>query len=195
MSKRRAVFIDRDGTLNEDVGYPGRPDQVRIFEASFEAVRRLNRAGFTVIVVTNQSGVGRGYFREEDVRTVHRALAEKMSDRGAQIDAFYYCPHHASSSDPAYALDCDCRKPRPGMGRRAAADLGLDLAASYMIGDKVEDVEFGTAVGASPILVLTGYGEQSRRRLTELGRAPAFVAADVLAAVDWILEREGRPRL
>ncbi|MDH4196466.1 MAG: HAD family hydrolase [Candidatus Aminicenantes bacterium] len=194
MSKRRAVFIDRDGTLNEDVGYPGRPDQVRIFEASFEAVRRLNRAGFAAVVVTNQSGVGRGYFREEDVRTVHRALAEAMAARGAHLDAFYYCPHHVGSKDPAYALDCDCRKPRPGMGRRAAADLGLDLAASYMIGDKVEDIEFGTAVGAASILVLTGYGEQSRRRLTELGRAPAFVATDVLAAVDWILEREGRPR-
>lgn len=194
MSKRQAVFIDRDGTLNEDVGYPGRPDQVRIFEASFEAVRRLNQAGFAVVVITNQSGVGRGYFSEEDVETVHRAMAESMAARGARLDAFYYCPHHVGSNDPAYALDCDCRKPRPGMGRRAAADLGLDPAASYMVGDKVEDIEFGTALGATPILVLTGYGEQSRRRLSEPGRAPAFVAADILAAVDWILEREGRPR-
>jgi len=194
MNKRRAVFIDRDGTLNEDVGYPGRPDQIRIFEASYEAVRRLNRAGFAVVVVTNQSGVGRGYFSEEDVAQVHRAMAEAMAARGARLDAFYYCPHYAGSNDPAYALDCDCRKPRPGMGRKAAADLGLDLAASYMIGDKVEDVEFGAAVGAAPILVLTGYGEPSRRRLTELGLTPARVAADVLAAVDWILEREGQRR-
>ena len=193
MSKRRAVFIDRDGTLNEDVGYPGRPDQVRIFEAAYEAVRRLNRAGFVVVVVTNQSGVGRGYFGEEDVRGVHRAVAEAMAARGARIDAFYYCPHFSGSKDPAYALDCDCRKPRPGMGRRAAADLDLDLAASYMVGDKVEDIEFGAALGATPVLVLTGYGEESRRRLAEVGPAPAFVAADIGAAADWILERTGRP--
>ncbi len=186
--------MDRDGTLNEDVGYPGCPDEVRIFEASFEAVRRLNRAGFAVVVVTNQSGVGRGYFKEGDVRAVHRAMADTMAAHGARLDAFYYCPHHPGSIDPAYALDCECRKPRPEMGRRAAADLGLDLSASYMVGDKVEDIEFGAAIGAVPLLVLTGYGEESRRRLEASGPAPAFVARDVLAAVDWILEREDRPR-
>ena len=193
MSKRPAVFIDRDGTLNEDVGYPGRPDQVRIFEASYEAVRLLNEAEFVVVVVTNQSGVGRGYYNEDAVRTVHGAMAEAMAARGARLDAFYYCPHYAGSTDPVYALDCDCRKPRPSMGRRAAADLGLDLGASYMVGDKVEDIEFGAALGSTPILVLTGYGEESQRRLAESGPAPAFIAADVRAAVDWILERERRP--
>lgn len=192
MSKRPAVFIDRDGTLNEDVGYPGRPDQVRIFERSYEAVRRLNRAGFVTVVVTNQSGVGRGYFSEKDVNIVHQAVAEAMAARGARLDAFYYCPHYVGSKDPAYALDCGCRKPKPGLGRRAAADLKLDLAASYMVGDKVEDIEFAAALGVTPVLVLTGYGEESRRRLAETGPAPAFVAADIQAAVDWILGQAAR---
>jgi D-glycero-D-manno-heptose 1,7-bisphosphate phosphatase len=187
---RRAVFLDRDGTLSVDVGYPGRWSQTRLFPRSAEAVRRLNEAGFVTVVVTNQSGVGRGYYSEDELRELHAGLAADLAGRGARIDAVYHCPHFDLSADPRFRGPCGCRKPATGLALRAAADLDLDLGRSYMVGDKAEDVRFGLAMGAVPVLVLTGYGLASRRRLEALGVAPAAVAADLGAAVDWILARE-----
>lgn len=188
--KRRAVFLDRDGTINEDVGYPGRYDQVRVYPYSFEAVRKLNDAGLVVVVITNQSGVGRGFFTEDALHIVHDRMREDFQAAGARIDAIYYCPHFAGSSSPFYDIDCACRKPFPGMAIRAREELGLDLEGSYMVGDKVEDVRFGLNAGTRPILVLTGYGEASRDALRREGIEPAYVARDLGQAVDWILERE-----
>ena len=192
--KRRAVFLDRDGTINEDVGYPGRYDQVRIYPYSFEAVRELNAAGLAVVVITNQSGVGRGLFTEDELRVVHDRMREDFRAAGARIDAIYYCPHFAGSSSPSYDIDCACRKPFPGMAIRAREELGLDLEGSYMVGDKAEDVRFGLNAGARPILVLTGYGEASREALRREGIEPAHVAPDLGEAVRWILERERERR-
>jgi D-glycero-D-manno-heptose 1,7-bisphosphate phosphatase len=188
--KRRAVFLDRDGTINEDVGYPGRYDQVRIYPYSFEAVRKLNAAGLAVVVITNQSGVGRGFFTEGELRVLHDRMLADFAAAGALIDAVYYCPHFAGSSSPAYDIDCACRKPFSGMARRARKDLDLDLEGSYMVGDKVEDVRFALNAGARPILVLTGYGEASREVLRREGIEPAHVAPDLGEAADWILARE-----
>jgi D-glycero-D-manno-heptose 1,7-bisphosphate phosphatase len=187
---RRAVFLDRDGTINEDVGYPGRYDQVRIYPYSFEAVRKLNAAGLAVVVITNQSGVGRGFFTEDALRVLHDSLREAFLAAGARIDAVYYCPHFPGSSSPAYDIDCACRKPFPGMAIRAREELGLDLEGSYLVGDKVEDVRFGLNAGTRTILVLTGYGEASRDSLRREGVEPAHIASDLGKAVDWILERE-----
>ena len=187
---RPAVFLDRDGTLNEEVGYPSRWSQVRIFPTSFEAVRRLNAAGFLVVVVTNQSGVGRGYLTEAELKTLHLRMAKAFAAKGARLDAFYYCPHYNLSAYPNYRLECLCRKPAPGLALQAAADLDLDLSRSYMIGDKSDDLKFGRAVGATPILVLTGYGAESQKRIEGLDVRPAAVAADLRDAVDWILARE-----
>lgn len=187
---RPAVFLDRDGTIIDDTGYPSRFDQIRIFPRSFAAVRRLNEAGFPVIVVTNQSGVGRGFLTEEELGGLHRGLAAAFAAQGARLDAFYYCPHYAPSSDPRYGIECLCRKPQPEIGLRAAADLGLDLSRSFMIGDKMDDVNFGRAIGATPILVLTGYGREARRKLAEKAALPEAVAADLGEAVDWILARK-----
>jgi D-glycero-D-manno-heptose 1,7-bisphosphate phosphatase len=188
--KRRAVFLDRDGTINEDVGYPGRFEQVRIYPYSFEAVRKLNAAGFAVVIVTNQSGVGRGFFSEDDLRVIHDRLRAEFAAAGARIDAIYYCPHFAGSSSSLYDTDCACRKPFPGMALRAREDLGLDLEDSYMVGDKVEDVRFGLNAGAWTVLVLTGYGEASREILLREGVDPDHVASDLGAAAEWILARE-----
>ncbi len=188
---RPAVFLDRDGTINEDVGYPGRIEQVRIYPAAFEAVRRLRAAGFAVVVVTNQSGVGRGYFSEDDVRRIHAWMAGEFAAAGAPLDGIYYCPHFAGSPLPAYDVDCDCRKPRPRMGRAAASELRLDLGRSYMVGDKVDDLLFGANLGAAPVLVRTGYGERSIAAMKARGVEAAFVAADVLDAAEWILRRRG----
>ncbi len=188
---RPAVFLDRDGTLNEDSGYPARREDVRIFPFAFDAVRRLNEAGYLIVVVTNQSGVGRGFFSAHDVETIHERLAADFAARGARIDAFYVCPH-APAGETDGGVDCDCRKPKPELGLRAARDLDIDLAASFMVGDKVEDVAFGLAIGATPVLVLTGRGAESRARLAEGGPAPAAVSEDLASAADWILRRKGR---
>lgn len=188
--KRRAVFLDRDGTINEDVGYPGRYDQVRIYPYSFEAVRKLNAAGLAVVVITNQSGVGRGFFTEDELGVIHDRMREDFAAAGARIDAIYYCPHFIGSSSAVYDRDCACRKPFPGMALQAREALDLDLDGSYMVGDKVEDIRFGLNAGARSVLVLTGYGEASLEALRREGIAPAHVAPDLGAAADWILARE-----
>jgi D-glycero-D-manno-heptose 1,7-bisphosphate phosphatase len=190
---RPAVFLDRDGTLIEEVGYPSRWNQIRIFPKSFEAVRLLNEAGYSTVVVTNQSGVGRGYLTEAELKVLHTRIAEAFAVHHAKIEAFYYCPHHPRSADSRYRIDCLCRKPAPGLALQAAADLDLDLARSYMIGDKIDDLMFARAIGAAPILVLTGYGAESQKKLNDLEIPPAAVAADLRDAVDWILTRGSLP--
>jgi D-glycero-D-manno-heptose 1,7-bisphosphate phosphatase len=188
--KKRAVFLDRDGTINVDVGYPRDFAQVTLFPWSAEAVRRINSAGFVTVLVTNQSGVGRGFYSEDELQTLHRRMGRALADQGARLDAVYYCPHYEFAADLRYRNGCGCRKPAPGMAERAAGDFGLDLAASYMIGDKVEDIQLGQAFGGTPILVRTGYGELSALRLEALGLRPAAVAAHLLEAVAWLEERE-----
>jgi D-glycero-D-manno-heptose 1,7-bisphosphate phosphatase len=189
---KKAVFLDRDGTLNIDVGYPSRYDQIDVYPQSFEAVKRLNKEGLLAVVVTNQSGIGRGLLTEEDLKDIHARLAASFVRREARLDAIYYCPHYALSEDLRYRKECDCRKPKPGLARQAAADLGIDLASSYMIGDKTEDIIFAMNIGAVPVLVLTGAGGESQSKLRDQNLAPVHVAADILEAVDWILERERR---
>jgi D-glycero-D-manno-heptose 1,7-bisphosphate phosphatase len=180
----RGVMLDRDGTLIEEVGYLDRLDRIRVFPDSIDAVRLLNRAGYKVIVVTNQAGVGRGYFDEPFVDETHRAITTMLGEGGATIDAFYYCPHHPDAEVEAYRAICDCRKPQPGMIRRAAADHGLDLSRSFIVGDRSGDLDAGTAVGARGILVRTGYGYRHEAAARTHG---AFVADHLMQAVSWIL--------
>lgn len=188
--KKSAVFFDRDGTINVDMGYPSDYSQIEIYPRSYEAVRRLNSAGLPVIVLTNQSGVGRGLLTEENLRIIHEKMRASFQLENARLDAFYYCPHYELSNIPRYRLNCDCRKPNPGLALRAAADFSLDLTRSYMVGDKVEDIILALNIKASPVLVLTGYGRDSLVKLAALGVEPAHVAEDILGAAVWILERE-----
>ncbi len=192
-SKKRAVVLDRDGTLCRDVGYPADWSQVHIYPQAFEAVRRIRRAGLAPVVITNQSGVGRGFFTEDDLRALHREFAAAFARRRARLDGIYHCPHYSPAVPAAEESDCACRKPRPELGRRAAGALGLELRGSYMVGDKPADILFGLAVGAVPVLVLTGYGPAALRDLEGGPSRPAHVAPDLASAVDWILAREGRP--
>lgn len=188
-----AVFIDRDGTLNEEVGYVNHPRRLRLLPRSAEAIRRLNRSGLKAVMVTNQSGVARGYFSEEVLHAVNEALVSQLKAEGAYLDGLYVCVHHPTEGEPPYRARCDCRKPEPGLLHRAAADLGLDLSRSWVVGDKISDVVTGRRVGASPILVLTGYGlgEWEYRR-SRWPTEPDHVAGDLLEAVEWILARRGR---
>jgi D-glycero-D-manno-heptose 1,7-bisphosphate phosphatase len=190
VTSRPAVFIDRDGTLTEEVGYVNHPARLRLLPRSAEAIRRLNAAGVPAVVVTNQAGIARGYFSEEVLRLVNEALAAALRREGARLDGVYVCTHHPTEGRPPFRAPCDCRKPRPGLLRRAAADLGLDLARSTMVGDKPSDLVPGRAVGAAAVLVLTGYGLgewEFRRAGFEV--QPDHVAADLLDAVDWVLAR------
>ena len=187
----RAIFIDRDGTLCEEVGYINHLSRSRLIPKGLEAVRLANQAGFLVIVATNQAGVARGYFAEPLIREVHEQIRTNAIKAGARIDAFYYCPHHPREGHPPFRLDCDCRKPRPGMLLRAGREHDVDLSRSYMIGDSLADIGAAVAAGVTAIHVLTGYGrglvEHHAERFTS---RPAHTAPDLLAAVRWILQRE-----
>ena len=183
---RRGVFLDRDGTLLEEAGYLDRLERLVFFPYSIDAVRLLNRAGFAVVIITNQSGVGRGMYEEDFVIQAHELIARRMAEGGARVDAYYYCPHHPAAEIERYRCDCDCRKPRPGMLRQAAADLDLDLERSYSIGDKWTDVQVGQAAGGSGILVRTGYGRSSELA-PRSGVKPVAIVDDVIAATAWIL--------
>lgn len=186
---RRAIFIDRDGTLSEEVGYVNHLSRFRLFPFAVDAIRLVNRSPFLAVLVTNQAGVARGYFPESLIHEVHAAVARDMAAGGARLDAIYFCPHHPSAGEPPYRQECECRKPRPGLLHRAAADLGVDLARSYMIGDRLGDLELAWSVGAKAVLVRTGYG---RGELLHHARAwprqPDIVAEHLLEAVVTILD-------
>jgi D-glycero-D-manno-heptose 1,7-bisphosphate phosphatase len=156
-----AVFLDRDGVIIDDVHYLARFDQVRLIPGAATAIRRLNQAAIPVVVVTNQSGVARGLFPESFVPLVHAHLSELLADWGAHIDRFYYCPHHPDKGIEPYVVDCCCRKPKPGMLHQAATEMGLNLARSWMIGDKLSDLQAGSAAGCRTILVRTGHGKET----------------------------------
>lgn len=188
--KKRAIFLDRDGTINEDVGYPANFSQIKIYPSSFDALRMINASGFLAVIITNQSGIGRGHLTEADLENIHEKMKAALAARGARLDGIYYCPHYALSSNPRYRKDCACRKPEPGLALRAAKDLGIDLNGSFFIGDKVEDIQLGLNIGARPVLVLTGEGVESGKRLKEMNIRPAHTAPDLLGAVDWILSQE-----
>lgn len=184
------MFLDRDGTICEEVNYLGDPALVRLLPGAAEGIAMFNAAQIPVVLVTNQAGVARGYFTEEDVRLVNARLLELLAADGASIDAVYHCPHHPEKGAGEYLVDCDCRKPAPGMLLRAAEELGLDVSKSYMLGDKDSDILAGRNAGcAGSALVATGYGEESLRKLAEAGASPDFTAPDFLAAAKWILDR------
>lgn len=188
---RPALFFDRDGTLNQEVGYAGRPEDFHVFPWAAEAVRRVNQAGWAAVVVTNQAGVARGYYSEEAIGVLHGLLRDHLAAAGAHLDAIYYCPHHPRGEVAGYSGACECRKPAPGMLRQAERELGLDLARSWVIGDRDLDVGLARAVGARAVLVRTGYGAAA---LAEgLAAEPDHVADDALAAVDWILASKAQP--
>jgi len=188
--------MDRDGTVSEEVGDVSDVDRLRLIDGCAEAVRKANDAGFQTVVVTNQSGVARGVLTEELVSQAHDRLRELLGEHGARLDGIYYCPHHPEAEGERYRRACDCRKPLPGMLHRARDEMGIDLGSAYMIGDSMRDVAAGRAVGATSILVLTGFGkEQLERASTEWTVRPDHVARDLLHAMEWILDRERSARL
>ena len=181
-----AVLLDRDGTINREIEYLSRPEQLELLPGAVEGMRRLQEAGYRLVIVTNQAGVARGFYGEEDVAVVHERLREMLRERGVEVDAVYYCPHHPEGQG-AYRQQCACRKPGVGMYQRAARELNLDLARSVAIGDKVTDLLPGIELGCRTVLVRTGYG-QSLLDAGALKDVPVdYVASSVLEAANWIV--------
>ncbi len=185
---RPAVFLDRDGTIIREVDYLRSVAQLRLLPGAAAAIRRLNNAGFMVIITTNQSGIARGLLTEADLSKINAVLCKRLSARGATIDAIYYCPHHPEIGIPPYRRRCQCRKPAPGMLLRAAKDLQLDLSHSYSVGDSERDLAAGRKVGARTVLVRTGYGRKIQPDKVEAD----YIAHNLADAADWIIRQSMR---
>ena len=184
--------MDRDGCLIEEGGYLNHPSRVRVLPRTPEAVARLNAAGIAAVMATNQAGIARGYFSNETLVAVNAELERQLGAFGARLDALYVCTHHPTAGEPPYRQACECRKPKPGLLLRAAAEMGLDLSRSIMVGDKPSDVEAGQAAGAATVLVLTGYGRgEWEYRRHEWTVKPDHVAEDLFDAVEWAMTRIG----
>jgi D-glycero-D-manno-heptose 1,7-bisphosphate phosphatase len=197
---RPAIFIDRDGTLSHEVGYVNHVSRFRLFSYAVDAIRLVNRSPFAAVLVTNQAGVARGYFPESLIGEVHGVLQDALAAGGARLDGIYYCPHHPSAGEPPYRQDCDCRKPRPGLLRRAATELDLDLTRSYVVGDRLGDLQLAWTVGARGVLVKSGYGlGELTYHAPGWKRQPDLVAEHLLEAVGRIValgeaeDRTARP--
>jgi len=192
MGKIIAVFLDRDGTINEEVGYLDSLDKLKMIPAAYEAIRLINKSCMKAIVVTNQAGVAKGFFTEKFVRQTHEIIQAALLEKKASIDKFYYCPHHPTEGTGIYLQNCNCRKPSPGMLLQAAHDLDIELGSSYMVGDRYRDVETAKKVGVKGILVKTGYGREVLQDIdpdvVTAGNKPDFVAKDILEAVKWIMK-------
>jgi D-glycero-D-manno-heptose 1,7-bisphosphate phosphatase len=187
---RPAVFMDRDGCLIEEAGYINHPSRVRMLPRSPAAVACLNRAGIAAVMATNQAGIARDYFSKETLEAVNAEVERQLDASGARLDALYVCTHHPTAGQPPFRLECECRKPKPGLLLRAAAEMGLDLSRSVMIGDKPSDIGAGQAAGVATVLVLTGYGRgEWEYRRHEWTPGPDHVAEDLFDAVLWALGR------
>ena len=176
----KAIFMDRDGTVSEEIGYVYHAGLYKPFPWTGPAVRKINESGMKAILITNQSGVERGYFLESQVHEVHAILHAELARYNARLDAIYFCPHHPETG-------CDCRKPRPGMFLRAQQELGIDLEKSYMVGDRYLDVEAAHAAGTRSVLVMSGDGRAEYEKYKCLPKQPHFIANNLLEAVDSII--------
>jgi D-glycero-D-manno-heptose 1,7-bisphosphate phosphatase len=192
--KSPAVFLDRDGTLVEEVGYLDRLERLQLFPYTTEALRILARAGFRLVVITNQAGVARGYFDEGFVQRANQHLVDRLADAGVTVDGVYFCPHHPDGTVERYRVACECRKPNPGMLRAAERDLAIDLSRSWVVGDRWLDVALAAGVGARGILVRTGYGETEAARPVD-GVNPTAIAAHLLGAASLIIRATRNEKL
>jgi D-glycero-D-manno-heptose 1,7-bisphosphate phosphatase len=188
--KKPAVFIDRDGTLNEQMGYVNHPSRFKILPRVPQAIRMLNRRGFLVFVVTNQSGVARGYYPLDLVNALHRLLLSRIKEKKGTIDGIFFCPHHPAGSVPEFSVDCNCRKPKTGLIEQACNTFEIDLKRSFVVGDMCTDMELAQRAGLSGVLVKTGYGlGEIEYILPRKTAKPAHIAEDLLEAVRWILQQ------
>jgi len=196
-----AVFLDRDGVVIRDVGYLRSAAGIRLLPGAARAIRRLNHAGIPVVIVTNQSAVARGWLSLQALDAIHAELKRRLARSGARLDAIYFCPHHPTEAVGSFRVECDCRKPNPGMLIRAARELGFRLSDAVIIGDKPSDLEVGRRAGCRTVLVLSGEGAGTLRGLNAAGltHLADAISATFPKAIDWCLgtpalQQEPRPR-
>lgn len=189
---RPAAFLDRDGTINEDAGYIDRLDRFVLYPYAIDAMALLRRAGYLVVVLTNQAGVAQGIHSEETVAELAAYLAERARQGGTTLDGHYYCPHTPDAAVARYRVDCDCRKPKPGLAIRAARDLGIDLRRSVVIGDRWRDLAVAHAIGARGIMVRTGYGATEALHPPE-GMSADAVCHNLIDAAVWLMAHPPTP--
>ena len=182
--------MDRDGTINEEDGYVHKIEDLRFTPGAQEAIGLARESGYLVVVISNQAGVARGYYTEEDVRRFQDHMQDELKKAGTKVDGFYYCPHHPDSGQGKYLVVCECRKPKPGMLIQASKDLGIDLSRSFMIGDHLNDIKAGHNAGCRTALVRTGYGKEQQAKLGELDFKVDLVTDTLLDAVRAILSRK-----
>jgi D-glycero-D-manno-heptose 1,7-bisphosphate phosphatase len=192
MSAQPAVFLDRDGTMVRDVGYLSRREDLHWLPYTIDAIRLLNRAGFLVFVITNQGGIALGFCTEAFVRETHDEMSAFIAAAGGRVDGWFFCPHHPLARDRGVRVECECRKPKTGMIRQASEQFAIDLARSFVVGDKIADVDLAAGIGARGILVRTGYGEAEVKRHNGDVPGAAYVAAELMDATTWILLESGR---
>jgi len=181
MEMNKAVFLDRDGVINKDPPhYAHRIDQLELIEGSGTAIRILNERDYKIIVVSNQSGIARGYYEEKDILIFNHAISEELKTFNAHIDAFYYCPHHPEAKLQQYRIDCNCRKPKPGMLIESGKKYSINFDLSFLVGDKWSDIEAGQLAGCKTVLVRTGHG---LRECEEYDNPVDYIAEDLLDAV------------
>ena len=189
----KAVFIDRDGTINQDTGYLNHLDQIRLLPHVPEAIKLIKDVGFRVIVITNQAGIAKGFLTEEFLEEANNKIYSLLKEKEAVIDKFYWCPHHPDAPIERYRLQCQCRKPSPGLVLKAAKDFNIELKDSFVIGDKDSDLEVGFTLGMKSVLVLTGYGQRTLYYLRLNGkRMPHYIASNLYEAARWILTQTKR---
>ena len=189
IAKKPAVFLDRDGTLMVNVEYISNPAQVRLFTKTADALKRLKKAGFYLIIVTNQSGAARGYFPESAIHKVNQKLQQKLRAKGTGIDAFFYCPHHPKGTVKSLTKKCDCRKPGTGMVKQALKRFPIDLSRSYVVGDNLGDVELAkNARLAAGVLVRTGHGRYNVAEVRKLKMKNSHIVPGIAQAARWILK-------
>ena len=184
---KRAVFLDRDGVITKDPPhYAHRPEQLELIPGAASSIKTLNDLGVLVIVISNQSGVARGFYTEEDVAIYNKAMEGELQKENGRVDAIYYCPHHPEVGDSRYKVSCDCRKPGTGLLELASKEHGIDLERSFLIGDKISDIMAGKGAGASTILVLTGHGE---KEFGEGGGEFDYSVPSIVEAVDLVIDK------
>ncbi len=187
---KRAVFFDRDGTINVEAGYIRDLANLKLIDGAASSIEKLRKAGFLAVLITNQSGPARGYYSEDWVKQLNNRVQELLAEQGTKLDAMYYCPHLPDGSIPEYTKECDCRKPNPGLFLSAKKDLDIDLTSSFMLGDKATDVEAGHNAGCKSILLKTGYGEQVLAGEYQNIPDADYIAADINDGAEWILQNQ-----
>jgi len=185
--RKKCVFLDRDDTVIQDISYLSEPDEVKILDFAVEGMKLLKEHGFLLVIITNQSGIARGYFTERDLAAIHKKMRALLRKGGADYDDLFYCPHHVDGVVKPFNIDCDCRKPKPGMLKKAQKKHNIDFSRSFLVGDMQSDIEAGRGVGCRTVLI-----KGPKNRGTDFNKKADHSAKNLFEAARWIIAENGK---